>query len=236
MKKRKKKLFSKALAYLMILVAVVAAFFWAVNYTTSQKLSYNTQAGGAKCKQSTPKGDWYKVKACSEVRDKGKTKDQRQFYQIYSPVDAEDWEPRGYLCCFPGAMPAKGKDCRQAGGKGADWYSAGAEKELLTSTSKKYFISITDVTNSVGDFYKKQYPDKNCLIVEYINKESCAGLKGIWKKDSCAHDEGDKYYYTPTYPNGETLGDYKSGFVCCKQGSLLPGPTNKPKPTKSNME
>lgn len=227
MKKRKKKLFSKTLAYLVILVAVVGAFFWAVNYTTSQKLSYNTQAGGAKCKQSNPKGDWYKVKTCSEVRDKGKEKDQRQFYQIYSPSDADEWEPRGYLCCFPGALPSKGKDCRQAGGSGADWYSTGAEKELLTSKSKKYYIDITDVTSSVGEYYKKQYPNKTCLIVKYREKPSCSGLSGIWKNGSCAYDYGDEYFYSPTYPNGENLADYKGGSVCCKKTGIVPKPTKK---------
>jgi len=73
----------------------------------------------------------------------------------------------------------------------------------------------------VGKYYQSQHKNKKCLIVKYVKKPTCSELKGDWRK-TCSFIEGDKSYFSFTYPNSEGLSDYKAGKVCCKQGGKIP--------------
>lgn len=217
MKKKKKAYFSKTFVYLVLLIAAVAGFFIMVNYATNQKLSMNSEASGTTCKQR--KGDWYRTKqysSCSQVKEK--SKDARSFTRIF-PSDQSKWPD--YICCVAGNMATanRGKDCRQAGGPGADWY----KPNFSAPYSAKYIVRTLDMTGYVGSYYKNQNPGKLCLVVTMTKKPSCADEKGAWyDAQSCSsviNSNNSGYRYIPVNTYATYLSDYKSGKVCCRKST-----------------
>lgn len=225
MKKKKKAYFSKTFIYLVLLIAAVAGFFLMVNYATNQKLSMNSEAakGGDLCKNNGgryyAKKDYGKENAtCNQVTKK--EKDSRIFYDL--PYGTKD-----YICCKASA-PIR-KNCRDVGG--TDWYKAANLEDFKLRYYDNYTVNAADYTSYTSEYYQNQYKGKLCIKIYSKTKmstcSSVGGVGGEWKKDNCYLDEGDKYYYTATSPNGENLADYKKGFMCCKQGNKLPKPNEE---------
>jgi hypothetical protein len=221
MKKKKKAYFSKTFIYLVLLIAVVAGFFLMVNYATNQKLSLNSMAakGGDLCKSNGgryyARKDYGKENAtCSQVAKK--EKDQRIFTDL--PYGDKD-----FICCKAGAVIRK--NCRDVGG--TDWYRATSLEDFKLRYYDDYTVNAADYTSYTSEYYQNQYKGKLCIKIYSKRKlPTCSSVGGEWKKDNCYLDEGDKYYYTATSPNGENLADYKKGFMCCKKGDKLPPKSN----------
>lgn len=208
MKKKKEKLFSKTFIYLVLLIALVAGFFLMVNYTTNQKLSMNSEAKENKC-QAFKRAHY---NDCQEV--KKKSKDTRDFVACTPSSGKTD---NKYIYCQAQDIE-KGNDCRQAGG--TDWFKMSAEK-LAQSYNKKYIVKVTDVSNSVGQYYKDKngFPQKRCLRVEkMIKRPSCSDEKGNWYPGTdCYSLSNRNYIYESVETPSKNLSDYQKGKVCCNK-------------------
>ena len=204
MKKKKKAYFSKTFIYLVLLIATVAGFFLMVNYATNQKLSMNSEASFNKC-QAFRKTK--KINNCQDV--KKQSKDIRNFI-LCEPGKERD--PK-YIYCRAVNID-KGKDCRQVGGSGADWYSYTKEK-AQEKWSKNYLVSVTDYTNFVSKYYRDQHKGKNCLSLgKMMKKQTCAQVADEWVNGTCAGQKNGKFTYT-RYSYSYQLSDYKEGKECC---------------------